>query len=135
MNKEVIEIQQAATGRIVVEIREQFTGCPTRTSKKAFEGRWIVGTPDNPELHVFKPIGGYIGGERYAVAVTKQNRIVVLSPNVDESEEARDCFAIYDDLDDFSSANIENQYPRFPESLIAAVKYELGVDHTEEMDI
>jgi hypothetical protein len=124
-----LEIKHATMNRIVVEISDKNTG---RLSKKAFEGRWIVGSANKTETFLFEEIGGIKGAGSYAVAVTKQNRIVVVSEN---DNDELDGFMVHGDLDDFSSSFIDGQYPLYPESLIAAVKDELGIVHIEEMDI
>lgn len=126
-----LELKRATMDRIVVEITDRHT---ERTSKKAFEGRWIVGTERNPEeYHFDQSIDTVSGGAVYAVAMTKQSRIVVISGPV-SGDEPLDTFEVYEDVDDFASAHCDS-YPKYPLSLISAVKSELGIDSIEELDI
>jgi hypothetical protein len=120
-----LEAKRAATNRIIVEIYDKDSG---RYSKKAFEGRWLVGDPRLLEEHVFPE---QMGSALFAVAATRQNRIVVVSG---EAQEDLVSFEVYSDVEDFASAN-DAGWPRYPESLVAAVKGELGLDHIEELDI
>jgi hypothetical protein len=117
-----LETKRAATDRIVVKIFNRDT---ERTEKKAFVGRWIV----QDEEHWFdEQTTGVQGGGLYSVAVTKERRIVVVSgPKNDDF----DTFAVHEDLDDLCASSTYS----YPESLIAAVKNELGIDHIEELDI
>lgn len=125
-----LEIKRATMNRIVVKIWDQEK---ERGVKKAFEGRWIVGNERFPEEFWFdENKTGISGGGTYAVAVTKQNRIVVASG---QKNQDLNSFEVHEDLEDFTEAEVDNRYPMYPESLIAAVKGEFGVDHIEELDI
>jgi hypothetical protein len=93
-----------------------------------------VGHSNNPEPFDFEESSGMSNRQHggYAVAVTKADRLVIMEANRDE-EIAE--FTVYDDFDDFKDSLIDNRYPMYPESLIAAVAAELGVNHIEDLDI
>jgi hypothetical protein len=124
-----LESAKLKTGRIVVEISDEKTD---RVTKKAFEGRFIVGSPNNPEMFYFDEGTGVHGGGGYAVAVTKANRLVVLGFGRDENITG---FTVHDDFDEFKNAEIDNRYPMYPETLIQAVAAEVGIEHIEDLDI
>ena len=106
-----------------------------RRTKKAFEGRFVVGDADNPEKFYFDEEKTGIrdaGHGGYAVAVTKANRLVVLEFNRDQEIIN---FRVYEDFDGFKQAEIDNRYPMYPETLIQAAAAELNIEHIEDMDI
>jgi hypothetical protein len=127
-----LENAKLKTGRVVVEIFDEETG---RHTKKAFEGRFVVGSANNPENFYFDPEKTGIhdaGHGGYAVAVTKANRLAVLEFNRDGDATQ---FRVHDDFDDFKGAEVDNRYPMYPDTLIQAVAAEVGVEHIEDLDI
>jgi hypothetical protein len=127
-----LENAKLRTGRIVVEIHDVDTG---RVSKKAFEGRFIVGDESSPEEFRFSGGEGIThsrGHGGYAVASTKANRIVVLE--FDSDNNVTD-MSVHDNYDDFAGAQVDGGYPQYPETLIQAVAAELEFDRIEDLDI
>jgi hypothetical protein len=132
LERELESVRQK-TGRIVVEIRDPKTD---RVTKKAFEGRFLIGSEDQGEEFHFGEEDGSIrdaGYSAYAVAITKPpaNRLAVLFFDRDGCID----FNVYDDFDEFKSAEIDNKYPLYPKSLVSAVASELDIDVIEELDI
>lgn len=124
-----LESAKLKTGRIVVGLLDEKTG---RYTKKAFEGRFIVGCDEAPEEFSFdEEKTGVRGGGDYAVAITKANRLAVLSFNGDG--EATD-LKVHKDFEDLKNAT-DDHSPTYPETLIQAVAAELDIEHIEEMDI
>jgi hypothetical protein len=122
---------KAETGRIVVEVVDPGT---ERSAKKAFEGRWVVGSAEKPERFEYdEEVTGLRGGGYYAVAATKAGRLVVLGH--DERGEQVTEFVVHDTFEDFSTSLVDGRYPTYPESLIQAVAAEMAIDRIEEMDI
>ena len=129
-----LEAQRQATSRIVVDIKDPSTG---RISKKAFDGRWIIGTGEDPEPFSFEPDSGiHTSGEHggYAVAVTKAGRIFVL-----EFDSDRDAvqYHVEGDFEKFEAASTDDahHYPIYPQSLKQAVAAELEIETIEDLNI
>ena len=117
------------TNRIVVELLDEDSG---RTSKKAFEGRFIVGNANNGERFYWPEDSTAMAGglDDYAVAVTKKNRLVVLVFRLGGCVRFED----FDDFEDLKDAQDEAG-PSYPEELIHAVASGLGIEHIEDLDI
>ena len=123
-----LENARLKTERIVVEINYEQADHPT---KKAFEGRFIVGTLNSPfevvgDPGLWKPVS-------YAVAITRANRLVVLT--FDPHEEEYTDLAVHEDFEEFKNQMIDNQFPVYPESLIHAVAAAMDIEHIEDLDI
>ena len=118
-------------GRIVFDLYDEKTD---RVQKKSFEGRFIVGTENQPEKFLFdEEVEGMRGGGGYAVAVTKGGRLAVFT--FDNHQEQIVRFTKYEDFDEFKNAEMDNRYPMYPESLVQAVASEVGIERIEDMDI
>jgi hypothetical protein len=125
-----LENAKLKTGRIVVDLLDEKSG---RYTKKAFEGRFIVGSDQSPEAFSFdEEKTGIRGGGDYAVAITKANRLAVLSFNGDRDATG---LTVHDDFDELKSALDDGRYPTYPETLIQAVAAEMDIEHVDEMDI
>ena len=67
----------------------------------------------------------------YAVAVTKAGNLLVLEFR-DADVIAWNCYSNWEEL---KNAKIDNQYPRYPESLVQAVAAEVDTEYVEELDL
>ncbi|MBL8231027.1 MAG: hypothetical protein JNL98_21225 [Bryobacterales bacterium] len=124
--KRELDIKRAQTGRITVKVSENTT--------KAFDGRWIIGSAEGGEEHSFDGTQGIYGTSPYSVAITRANRIVVVT--FDKYNEQADDFEVYDDFDCMSKAEADCLgHPAYPDSLIQAVAAELDIEIVEELDI
>jgi len=123
-----LESKRIQTDRIVVEI----SGDEDRITKKAFEGRWLVGGPGGGEKHFYDETSSIQGGGAYSVALTKRGQIAVCT--WDRYDLIR-WFTVHPDYDDFSTHVDQGGYPGYPPTLISAVAAELGIDHVEDLDI
>ncbi|MEP7355372.1 MAG: hypothetical protein ABI824_19245 [Acidobacteriota bacterium] len=104
-------------------------------SKKAFNGRWIVGDgEEGSEFYFDQEKTGVSGGGNYSVAITAKGRIAVYEKELKERNPGG-TLDHYKNFEELQGEMIDNQYPRYPESLIAAVADNLGIDHVEELDI
>lgn len=125
-----LEAKKLETGRIVVDIYDQRND---RRSKKAFEGRWIIGDEDAGETYGFDyEKTGVRGSQEYSVAQTVKGKLVVYSHS--QGETVSTDFEVYEGFEQMRSAE-DGNYPRHPESLIAAVADALEIDHIEVLDI
>ena len=122
-----LENERGKIRRIVFECVNSYSG---EMSKKAFEGRFIVGTEDGGgkiEGPANSPAGWEIC-DCYSVAVTKANRLAVLQFVTAHPETVAE-FKVFDNLDEFKAAG-------YPPILIYTVEgclhYERNV---EDLDI
>jgi hypothetical protein len=122
-----LAMRKLKTERIVVEVTDRQTD---RSTKKAFQGRWLVASDRQPEQFWFEG-GGASGSGFYAVAQSAKGTLVVLSG---ENDEEWNELTYHGDFDDFKDAK-DGVYSRYPDSLIAAVAEELDLDYAEELDI
>lgn len=118
-------------GRIVVEVVPD-PDIRSRTVKKAFEGRWLIGDENSGERYDFPEDSGARSLADFSVAITKAQRIVVVTH--DRREEVPTTFSVYETFEDFSTATIDN-YDVYPADLISAVSSELGIETIQELDI
>jgi len=120
-----LEARELATQRIVVEV---YDGTAHRISRKAFEGRWIVGDDSHPEEHHWSEQSGarWAGSPDCAVAQTKKGALVVLS---DYSDDQWKGWAVFNSFEELRASE------QYPDSLVAAVADVLDIDHIEELDI
>lgn len=124
-----LEAKSQSTDRIVVELRDE----NGRTTRKAFVGRWLVGSAEDSENFWFDKDteGVSLDGRHqgFSVALTKAGRFAVVSRG-----EESDYFEVYDDFARLSGLD-SSGYPAYPKTLIRAVASEMGVDVVEELDI
>ncbi len=121
-----LEAKQLETEKIVVEIAAYDD--PGRVTKKAFQGRWIIGDEKQGEQHWFdQEKSGIRGGGTYSVAVTGKGKIVVVT--FDSRTDWADELLVYENFEGLKNAEIH------PDSLIAAVACGLDIDHIEHLDI
>ena len=123
-----LENVKLKTDRIVVDLYDKETG---RYAKKAFEGRFIVGSSNEGEDFFWLEESGIRGGGAYSVAVTKANRLAVLYFDHDKNVTDLDTF---EDFDRFQSAG-DSAGDKYPPSLVQAVGAEVGVEVIEDLDI
>lgn len=114
-----LENKRHATGRIIVEVQNEH-GSPVR---KAFEGRWLVGTAETGVSHDEGQTSTSLATDkRYSVAVTKRRQLVVLIHGESPYPELR----IHSSLDDFGGGD-------YPIGLWSDVQFVLG--DVEDLDI
>jgi hypothetical protein len=124
-----LEAKRQKTERIVVGL---YDGDNDRTTKKSFEGRWLIGDAEGGEKHLFdQERTGISGGGDYSVAVTSKGRLVLVT--FDHKTDCPQWLAVYESFDDMK--NPQRAEDALPESLISAIASELEVDHVEHMDI
>jgi hypothetical protein len=126
-----LEARRLETAKIVVELYD----CERdRTTKKAFEGRWLIGDESEGEPHLFdEEKTGIRGGGHYSVALTAKGRIAVLEQ--DPHQTSSSSFDVFQDFGELKAAELDGRYPKYPDSLVSAVADALGVDHVEHLDI
>jgi hypothetical protein len=119
------------TGKITVETRRD-DGAPT--IRKTFEGRWLI-HPYNDDLRAESDDSGvgWDGKRTYGLARTKKGALVVYES--DPENDSRATMEIYQDFDELKADEIDGQYPKYPDNVIAAFAEVLGEDHTVELDI
>lgn len=124
-----LEHQRITTERIVLDV---VIPNSEHLRKIAFEGAWLIGSATEGETHAFEARSGVSGGGPYSVARTKKGGLLVAEFNEygDITE-----WGTFTDYRDFSTAQIDGKYPKFPESLLSAVASVLGEEHVEELDI
>jgi hypothetical protein len=125
-----LEAHRLEMDKLIVEVYDRERD---RSTKKAFNGRWLVGDESEGEPHLFDEAKtGISGGSRYSVALTARGRIAVLEE--DPIKRMSRSFIVFENFEAFKNAE-EGQCPKHPESLVSAVADSLDIDHVEHLDI